>query len=211
MAGGYPHLEHNLVEETRNQMRNYGDKPDPRNGIIRQPQIKRGLWEKYDKEIRAAIDRLKKVNYKDIPTKKKKNYLREIKLTNARLWLRYRCQIINRIKGNKSSMYRNNMACRLCKSGKNGTQEHLERCNFSKDMKNLDLNMREDKIVLLRNITRALKDIYVVNTNIPNQILSTTDLIADTLDREKTPNPEGQREALPASDRKPAQGVVMVS
>ena len=44
---------------------------------------------------------------------------------------------------------------------------------------NLDLNIREDKIVLWRKITRALKDIYelkknVVNENIPNQMISTT-------------------------------------
>ena len=71
---------------------------------------------------------------------------------------------------------------------------------------NLVLNIREDKIVLWRKITRALKDIYdpkkdVVNENTPNHIPSTTDLIIDTVDCESTPNPEGQGEALPASDK----------
>ena len=62
--------------------------------------------------------------------------------------------------------------------------------------KNIDLNIREAIIVLWRKITRALKDIYepkkmYVNKNIPDQILRTTDLIANTMDCESTPNPEG--------------------
>ena len=99
------------------------------------------------------------------------------------------------------------MACKLCTSGEDEAREHLERCKFTEDMrKNLDLNIREDKIVLWRKITRALKDIYdpkkdVVNKYIPNQTLNTTDLIANTIDCESTPNPEGQGEALPATDR----------
>ena len=57
-------------------------------------------------------------------------------------------------KGNNSSIYKDNMACRLCTSGKNETQEHLEKCEFTKDIrKNLDL-------VLWRKMTGALKDIY---------------------------------------------------
>ena len=73
-------------------------------------------------------------------------------LTNARLWFRYRYQIIDHIKVNKSSIYRNNMACRLYTSGEDETQEYLERCNLTKEMReNLDLNIREDKIVLEKN------------------------------------------------------------
>ena len=72
--------------------------------------------------------------------------------------------------------------------------------------KNLDLNIREDKIVLWRKITRALKDIYepkkkVVNKNIPNKIDSNIKLNTGTIDCESTLNPEGQGEALTASDR----------
>ena len=71
---------------------------------------------------------------------------------------------------------------------------------------NLNLNLREDKIVLWRKITRALKDIYdnnkdVVNKNTPNRVLSTDNLEIDTVDCESTPNPKGQGKALPASDR----------
>ena len=40
------------------------------------------------------------------------------------------------------------------------------------------------------------------NKNTPTHVLSTTDLVIDTVDCESTPNPEGQGEALPASDRK---------
>ena len=75
-------------------------------------------------------------------TKRARNYLREMTLTNARLWFRYRCKIIDHIKGNKSSVYKNNMACGMCTSGENETHEHLEKSNFTKDMrKNLDLNI----------------------------------------------------------------------
>ena len=61
----------------------------------------------------------------------------------------------------------------------------------------------EDKIMLWRRITRALKDIYdpkkdVVNKNTPNHVLSTTDLVIDTVDCESKPNPGGQGKALPA-------------
>ena len=53
---------------------------------------------------------------------------------------------------------------------------------------------------------KALKDIYepkkkVVNKNIQNKIDSTIEINADTIDCESTLNPEGQGEALPATDR----------
>ena len=37
-------------------------------------------------------------------TKRGRNYLKEMTLTNARLWFRYGCKIIDHIKGNNSSM-----------------------------------------------------------------------------------------------------------
>ena len=100
------------------------------------------------------------------------------------------------------------MACRFCTSGEDETQDHLERCNFTKEMReNLNLTLMEDKIVLWRRITRALKDIYennkdVVNKDTPNRILtSTNNLEIDTVHCKSTPNPEGKSEVLPASDR----------
>ena len=61
-------------------------------------------------------------------------------IQDARVWFRYRCKITAHIKGNKSSMYKDNMVCRLCNSGENETQEHME-----KEMwKNLDMGKEED-------------------------------------------------------------------
>ena len=82
-------------------------------------------------------------------------------LSDARIWFRYRCKITSHIKGNMSSMYKDNMACRYFKSGKEETQEHLEECDFTIEMrKTLDLKKETDKLILWRRITHALKDLY---------------------------------------------------
>ena len=99
------------------------------------------------------------------------------------------------------------MASRLCTSREDETQDHLERCSFTKEMRgNLNLTIREDKIVVWRRITRALKDIYEHNKDFvikdtQNIVPSTGNLETSTVDCESTPYPEGQGEALPASDR----------
>ena len=96
-------------------------------------KLKKGLWVENDKEIRVALDKLKKVKYIELPnTKKERNYLKDMTLADARLWFKYRCQIIDNLKGNGSSQWKNNMARRLCTSGENETQEQLERCSFMK-------------------------------------------------------------------------------
>ena len=123
-------------------------------------------------------------------------------LANARLWFRYRCQIIDHINGNKSSIWKLDMACRLCTSGENVAQDHLERCSFT----NLDLTVRKDKIVLWRKITRTLKNIckqegYIVIYGAQNTLPNKGNIETGTADCESTPNLEGQGEALPASDR----------
>ena len=88
-------------------------------------------------------------------------------LADASLWFRYRCQIIDNIKGNKSSHRKDDMACRLCTSGENETQVHLERFSFTKPKReDLDLTIRKEKIVFWRRITRTLKDLYVNNKDI---------------------------------------------
>ena len=66
------------------------------------------------------------------------------------------------------------MQCRLCTTGENETQEHIEKCKFTTEMRNnLDLGKGDDKIVLWRKITRALKKIYepksIVNKNKNNK------------------------------------------
>ena len=71
-------------------------------------------------------------------------------MTDARVWFRYRCKITAHIKGNKSSMYKDNMQCRLCNSGENETQEHMERGDFTGEMRAI-LNLRKDKVVVEEN------------------------------------------------------------
>ena len=47
------------------------------------------------------------------------------------------------------------------KSGIEETQEHLEECDFTIEMrKTLDLKKETDKLILWRRITHALKDLY---------------------------------------------------
>ena len=97
------------------------------------------------------MDKLKKVKYIEMPnTKRERNYLKDMKLADARLWFRYRCQIIDNIKGNRSSQWKHNMACRLCTRGENETQEHVDvdRCSYSiTKREGLDLTIRMQKKV----------------------------------------------------------------
>ena len=58
------------------------------------------------------------------PMKRERNYLKRLNMQDARVWFRYRCKITTNIKGNKSSMYKDNIGSRLCNSGGN--------CNFTK-------------------------------------------------------------------------------
>ena len=63
-------------------------------------KLKKGLWAENDKEIRAALDSFKKDKYIKMPnTKRERNYLKDMTLADARLWFRYRCQIIDNRKG----------------------------------------------------------------------------------------------------------------
>ena len=72
-----------------------------------------------------------------------------------------RCQIIDNV--NKTSQWKH----RLCTSGENETQDHLERCSFTKVMReDMDLTIRKEKIVLWGRITRTLKDLYVNDKDI---------------------------------------------
>ena len=66
-------------------------------------------------------------------------------------------------------MYKDNMQCRLSKTGEDETQEHLEKCEFTKEMRtNHTLEKQEDKIVLWRKITKALTDLYDPYQNVKN-------------------------------------------
>ena len=82
-------------------------------------------------------------------------------IPDARIWFRFRCKITSHIKGNVSSMYKDNMKCKCCKSGADETQEYLEECDFTKDMRiSLDLQKEKDRSTLWRRISRALRYLY---------------------------------------------------
>ena len=124
---------HTMVREIRNPIVTLGIEKDKEKEQAENLKFKKALWRENDKEIRAELDGLSEVKDLKMPTtKRERNFLKEMNLTNARLCFRYRCKIIAHIKCNKSSMYRNNMQCRPCKSGENETQEHLETCEFTK-------------------------------------------------------------------------------
>ena len=70
--------------------------------------------------------------------KREKLFEKDEPLPDARMWFRYHWKITKYIKGNTSSMYRDNMCCRYCKSGEEETQEHMETCDFSSEMRKLN-------------------------------------------------------------------------
>ena len=82
-------------------------------------------------------------------------------LPDARTWFRFRRKITNNIKGKTSSIYKDKMQCRHCTSGEDETQEHLEKCEFTKAMrKNFELENEREHMILWRKINRALKELY---------------------------------------------------
>ena len=96
----------------------------------------------------------------------------------------------------REEVLKDSMACILCTSGENETQDHLEKCEFTRDMrKNLDLELRDDKIVLWRKITRALNEIYEHKTNVNKLVVNIIDKTINPnkgkQDCESTPNPAG--------------------
>ena len=67
-------------------------------------KLKKALWAENDKVIRAEPNKLDKVRNTEMPSKKyQRNYLADMTLADARLWFRYRCKILDNIKGNRSS------------------------------------------------------------------------------------------------------------
>ena len=61
------------------------------------------------------------------------------------------------------------MACRLCTSGENETQDHLERCSyFNTKREGLDLTMRMQNVIFWKRVTRTIKDIYIYVNNKDN-------------------------------------------
>ena len=96
-------------------------------------------------------------NTKIPETEKERNYLKRMNLPDARTWFRYRCKITKYIKGNMSSMYRENMSCRYCSTGEEETQEHMETCESTTELREgLNLKIEREHIILWRKINRKL-------------------------------------------------------
>merc|ERR1711892_560521 len=115
-------------------------------------KLKQGLWRENDKDIKRVKDI-------PMPTKKiERNYLAKLTTANARIWFRYRSQIISDIKGNQSSQWTGRMQCRHCNTGSDETQEHIEKCTgFSKERGKLDLSDGEGKLAFWRRVVYKLK------------------------------------------------------
>ena len=74
-------------------MRNIRDRKRHRKRPGRNLKFKIALWRENNKEIRAKLDGLSKVKDLKMPTtKRERNYLNEMNLTNPHIWLRYRCK-----------------------------------------------------------------------------------------------------------------------
>ena len=80
-------------------------------------------------------------------------------LPDSRTWFRFRSKITTHVKGNITSIYRENMQCRYCTTGVDETQEHLKECEFTRTMsKTLKVKKERELMILWRTITRALKN-----------------------------------------------------
>ena len=65
-----------------------------------------------------------------------------------------------RVKANRSSETKTNMESRHCNTKEEESQDHLGRCTGTEDLrKNLDMTKEHDHMVLLRRLTRKLRDI----------------------------------------------------
>ena len=124
--------------------------------------LKKAIWREYNEEIREALSSLEKVRHTTIPTtENERNYLKRMNLPDARTYFRVRCKITNYIKGNRSSLHRNNMSCRYCSTGEDETQEHMENCEFSSEIrKGLNLAKERDLIIMWRKLNTKLYKVY---------------------------------------------------
>ena len=142
-----------------------GTDPIPAKARSNEFNLKKALWPENNKEIRTDLNKPKRVKDIEMPTEKtERNYLQDMTLADARLWFIYRCQILDDIKGNRSSQWENRMHCRHCITGENETQEHLEKCTFfRKYRESLDLTIREHQLKFWRRVTHILKDTKIAN------------------------------------------------
>ena len=95
-----------------------------------------------------------------------RNYLADLTLSDARIWFRYWSQILDNIKGNRSSQWENRMHCRYCTTGHRETQDHLEECTFFRKYRDtLDLTKGDHKLIFWRRVTCVLKDLKIASHN----------------------------------------------
>ena len=101
------------------------------------------------------MDQKDKVRDIIMPNKKiERNYLANLTLSDARIWFRYRSQILENIKGNRSSNWVDRMHCRHCTTGLCETQQHIEVCTFFRQYREtLDLTKGGEKLIFLRRVT----------------------------------------------------------
>ena len=120
--------------------------------------LKKAIWRENNEEIREALSSSEKVRNTRIPeTEKERNYLKRMNLPDARTWFRFCCKITKHIKGNMSSMYREDMTCRYCCTGEEETQEHMETCEYTATLREgLNINNEREHIILWRKINRKL-------------------------------------------------------
>ena len=112
-----------------------------------------------------------------MPTKKiERNYLAKLTTANARIWFRYRSQIISDIKGNQSTQWTGRMQCRHCNTGCDETQEHIERCtHFAKERATLNLDGGIGKLIFWRRVVYKLKCMKLQNKDLFDHKLGAMD------------------------------------
>ena len=85
-------------------------------------------------------------------------------MSDAIIWFRYPSQILDNIKGNRSSQWENRMHCRHCTTGLRETQDHLEECAFFRKYRDtLDLMRGYHRLILWRRVTCVLNDLKLAN------------------------------------------------
>ena len=134
------------------------------------------------------------------PNKKiERNYMANLTLSDARIWFRYRSQILENIKGNRSSNWVDRMHCRHCTTGLRETQKHIEECTFfRKYRETLDLTKGEHKLIFWRRVTRVLKDLKIANKDMFDHTIGVINPINDATRSETCSSEQGR--ASPVSD-----------
>ena len=138
-----------------------GTDPIPENTRADDFKLKQALSRENDKEIRSEMDQKNKVRDIIMPQKKvERNNLANLTLSDAIIWFRYRSQILDNIKGNRSSNWTGRMHCRHCTTGLRETQQHIEECTFfRKYRETLDLTKGGEKLIFWMKEICALKDL----------------------------------------------------